>query len=176
MNPKETLTQKHEQTPAQKKLFDLFDQLDIKTETHYHPAVFTVDQVEPLVDNLPGGHCKCLFLRDKKKRHYFLVVALEHTKIRLKELGLHFDIKHLSFCSANDLEKFLGVTPGSVTPFGLINDTEHKIHVILDNNLFDHEILNLHPLVNTATTVITTDDLKKFINACGNSMMVMTFA
>lgn len=143
-------------------------ELGIATTTHQHPAVFTVEEAQKHCSHLPGGHCKNLFLRDKKKR-YWLIVTLNDTRIDLKSLGHQLGASGLSLASPERLMEVLGVTPGSVTPFALINDSKHQVNVVLDDALFGFELVNYHPLVNNATTALTPDDLLKFIRTCGHN-------
>ncbi len=141
--------------------------LGIAHETTSHAPVFTVEESRDLRGLLPGGHCKSLFLRNKKG-DYWLVVAEEDRPVDLKRLGARLEAGRLSFASAERLWAVLGVVPGSVTPFALINDTERRVTVVLDRAMLDHERLNYHPLSNDRTTVIARDDLLKFIEACGH--------
>ena len=153
-------------TPDQ--LFAALDILGIKYSTLKHPPLFTVEQSRSLRGQIPGGHTKNLFLRDKKYAIY-LVVALEDADIDLK--GLHRTLGasgRFSFGSADLLREVLGVAPGAVTPFGAINDTEGRVTVVLDAAMMKHEILNYHPLVNTMTTSIRRDDLVKFLKSTGH--------
>jgi Ala-tRNA(Pro) deacylase len=153
-------------TPDQ--LFAALDALGIKHSTVKHPPVFTVEQAAALRGEVPGGHTKNLFLRDKKNALY-LVVAEEDAAIDLK--GLHRVLGasgRFSFGSADLLLEVWGVTPGSVTPFGAINDTEARVTVVLDAAMMEHETLNYHPLVNTMTTSIARDDLVKFLESTGH--------
>jgi Ala-tRNA(Pro) deacylase len=149
-------------------LFTYLDQLGIKHSTVNHPPLFTVEQSQTLRGRIPGGHTKNLFLKDKKDA-LFLVVAQEDTKVDLK--GLHRIVGatgRFSFGSPNLLEEVWGVTPGSVTPFGAINDAGGRVTVVLDAEMMRHEILNYHPLVNTQTTSIASQDLIKFLEATGH--------
>jgi Ala-tRNA(Pro) deacylase len=143
-------------------------ELGIETRTHDHPPLLTVEDSKRLRGDLPGGHCKNLFLKDKKDR-YWLVVTLEDRKVDIKALDKKLSAARLSFASAERLWSVLGVHPGSVTPFALINDREHKVQVVLDGAMMQQELLNYHPLVNTRTTAIKSADLRKFIEACGHS-------
>ncbi len=148
-------------TPDQ--LFAALDALGIKYSTVKHPPLFTVEQSRTLRGQIPGGHTKNLFLRDKKYAIY-LVVTLEDAEIDLK--GLHRQLGatgRFSFGSADLMREVLGVEPGSVTPFGAINDAEGRVTVVLDAAMMEHETLNYHPLVNTMTTSIKRDDLVKFL-------------
>ena len=153
-------------TPDQ--LFAFLDSLGIVHKTVKHPPVFTVDEARALRGQLPGGHTKNLFLRDKKHA-LFLVVVGEDALIDLK--GLHRLLGasgRFSFGSADLLGEVLGVTPGSVTPFAAINDTDGRVTVVLDAAMMEHETLNYHPLINTMTTSIARQDLVKFLAATGH--------
>jgi Ala-tRNA(Pro) deacylase len=149
--------------------------LGIETETVEHPAVFTVAESAMLERRLPGGHTKNLFLADKRGR-LFLVVALGHARIDLKTLHERLGCGRLSFGRPELLLEVLGVSPGSVTPFALINDTTGRVTVILDADMMRHERLNYHPLANTATTGIARDDLVRFIRSCGHEPRVVAVA
>ena len=153
-------------TPDQ--LFAYLDALGTAHKTVKHPPVFTVDQARALRGQVPGGHTKNLFLRDKKNALY-LVVAEEDAEIELK--GLHRLLGasgRFSFGSADLLREVLGVAPGSVTPFGVINDSEGRVTVVLDAAMMEHDTLNFHPLVNAMTTSIERDGLVKFLKSTGH--------
>ncbi len=149
-------------------LFAALDRLGIVHRTVSHPPLFTVEQSRALRGQIPGGHTKNLFLRDKKQS-IFLVVAEEDAAIDLK--GLHRVLGasgRFSFGSADLMAEVLGVRPGSVTPFGAINDTAIRVSVVLDAGLMEHETINAHPLVNTMTTSLKRDDLVKFLEFTGH--------
>lgn len=152
----------------------IFEKLDILTKTYSHPPVFTVEEAEEHIGHLKGGHCKSLFVSDRKK-FFWLIVAIGSTKIDLKSLRKHLKAKNLSFCNVTLLEQFLGVQPGSVTPFGLMNDKDCKIEVLLDKKLFDEDILYYHPLTNKATTAISPNDLVKFIEHTNHKNTILDF-
>jgi Ala-tRNA(Pro) deacylase len=143
------------------------DALGIRHTTHHHPAVFTVAESTALRGELPGGHCKSLFLKDRKDG-LWLVVLLEHRQLDLKALADRLAAPRFSFGSPALLESTLGVSPGSVTPFALINDRARRVRVVLDADMLEMDPLNYHPLVNTATTAVSPADLRKFIAACGH--------
>lgn len=152
------------------------EQLGIATHTVDHEAVFTVAESSKLERQLPGGHSKNLFLKDKKDQ-LFLVVALGSTVVDLKTL--HKKVggsDRLSFGKHELLAEVLGVPPGSVTPFALINDAARRVTVILDADMMQHERLNFHPLENTATTNIARADLLTFIRACGHEPRIVAVA
>jgi Ala-tRNA(Pro) deacylase len=157
------------QTPDQ--LFAYLDGLGIAHNTVTHPPLFTVEQSRALRGQIPGGHTKNLFLRDKKNA-LFLVVAEEHAPIELKSLHHRLGAGRFSFGAPNLLREVLGVDPGAVTPFGAINDAEGRVTVVLDAALLEHATLNFHPLNNTMTTAIGRDDLLKFLEATGHKPRV----
>ena len=149
-------------------LFAALDALGIRHASVRHPPLFTVEQSRALRGQIPGGHTKNLFLRDKKHALY-LVVAEEEADIDLK--GLHRLIGasgRLSFGSADLLREVWGVEPGAVTPFGAINDRQGRVTVVLDAAMLEHATLNYHPLVNTMTTSIARDDLIRFLEWTGH--------
>lgn len=149
-------------------LFAYLDGLGIAHQTVRHPPLFTVEQSRALRGQIPGGHTKNLFLRDRKYT-LTLVVALEDAEIDLKSLHRRLGAAgRFSFGSADLLRETWGVEPGAVTPFGAINDTEGRVNVVLDAAMMEHETLNYHPLVNTMTTSIARDDLVKFLQATGH--------
>jgi Ala-tRNA(Pro) deacylase len=155
------------QTPDQ--LFAFLDQLGIAHTSVTHPPLFTVEQSRALRGQIPGGHTKNLFLRDKKNNVY-LVTAEEDADIDLK--GLHRVLGasgRFSFGSAELMLELLGVAPGSVTPLGVLHDTQGRINVVLDAALMEHDTINCHPLVNTMTTSLTREGLVKFLEATGHS-------
>ncbi len=156
-------------------LFARFDELGIETTTVDHPAVFTVDESLAIHKHelLPGGHTKNLFLKDKKGS-IFLVVALNDASLDLKSLHRMLGASgRFSFGKPELLFELLGVTPGSVTPFSLINDTEQTVNVVLEAKMMEHDLLNYHPLENTATVNIKRDDLLTFIRSCGHEPRIM---
>jgi Ala-tRNA(Pro) deacylase len=153
-------------TPAE--LFAALDALDIPHRTVHHAALFTVEQSRELRGQIPGGHTKNLFLRDKKGAIY-LVVAEEDAAIDLK--GLHRLLGasgRFSFGSPELLREVWGVEPGSVSPFGAINDTGRRVTVVLDGAMMQHATLNFHPLDNRMTTAIARDDLLRFLRWAGH--------
>lgn len=153
-------------------LFSRLRELGIETSTVEHEAVFTVAESSKLERELPGGHTKNLFLKDKKGR-LFLVVTLGHAHIDLKTLHKTLGSDRLSFGKPELLLEVLGVAPGSVTPFALINDMAQRVTVILDADMLRHERLNYHPLENTATTNISRADFVRFIRSCGHDPRIV---
>jgi len=161
-------------TPAE--LFAYLDRLGIAHTTVRHQPLFTVEESQSLRGMIPGGHTKNLFLKDKKSALY-LVTALEDAAIELKSLHrLLGATGRFSFGSPEQMLENLGVTPGSVTAFGAINDTAGRITVVLDAGLMAHETINAHPLINTMTTSISRDDLLKFLRATGHEPRIVPLA
>lgn len=149
-----------------------FAELGIETGTQEHAPVFTVEEARALRGVIKGGHCKNLFLRDDKGKAY-LIVCLEGAGIDLKAVPGLIGSRRLTFGNAGLLMALLGVEPGSVTPFGLMNDRENKITVILDVAMMREEWLNYHPLQNDATTTIRAADLMTFIRSCGHEPRIV---
>jgi Ala-tRNA(Pro) deacylase len=155
-------------------LLAYLDNLGIETRTVEHPAVFTVDEARRLRGELPGAHSKSLFLRNKKGRMW-LVVTLEDRNIDLKDLGERLGAGRLSFGSPDRLMRYLGVIPGAVTPFGVLNDHDCAVSVALDRQMLEIDPLNFHPLDNTKTTAISTDGLLRFLRATDHSPELLDF-
>lgn len=156
-------------------LFTRLSELGIATRTVSHEAVFTVAESEKLERELPGGHTKNLFLKDAKGR-LFLITAESRSPIDLKSLHKVLGCARLSFGKADLLMEVLGVEPGSVTAFALINDPGGRVAFILDAKLMNHDTINCHPLVNTATTNIARDDLLRFIRSVGHEPRIVELA
>ena len=156
-------------------LFRRLDALGIAHRTYSHPPVFTVAEATALRGSLPGGHCKSLFLQDKKGG-FWLAVMLEERRIDLKKLAVRLGAPRFSFGGAADLYEVLGVRPGSVTPFALVNDVEHRVTPVLEAAMLDRNPLNYHPLSNDRTTAIASADLLRFIAACGHEPRLLDLA
>ncbi len=155
-------------------LLDRLEALGIDATTYEHEAVFTVAESADLKAQWPGGHSKNLFLTDRKAA-LILISALDDTEIPLKRLHRHFGCGRLSFASAGTLETVLGVTPGSVTAFALINDADRRVRFCLDAALMACETVHFHPLVNTASTALAPADLVRFAQACGHEPEIIDF-
>jgi Ala-tRNA(Pro) deacylase len=154
-------------------LFAFFEQLNIETTTVDHQPVFTVEEAKAVHQNITGGHCKNLFCKDEKGV-LWLIVALDDARIDLKAAKDKIGSKRLTFGKPELLMEILGVEPGSVTPFSLINDKAAKTNVILDAAMMALPKLNFHPLKNDATTTIFVDDLQKFIRATGHNPRIVS--
>jgi Ala-tRNA(Pro) deacylase len=147
--------------------------LNIETTTVDHQPVFTVEEAKAVHQNITGGHCKNLFCKDEKGV-LWLIVALDDARIDLKAAKDKIGSKRLTFGKPELLMEILGVEPGSVTPFSLINDKAAKTNVILDAAMMALPKLNFHPLKNDATTTIFVDDLQKFIRATGHNPRIVS--
>ena len=154
-------------------LFAFLDGLGIRVATTTHPPLFTVANSQALRGQIEGGHTKNLFLKDKKD-NYYLVTLDEDATVDLKSIHQKIGAaSRVSFGKPEALLDLLGVTPGAVTVFGLINDTERKVKMVLDSPLLDHPVINAHPLSNEATTSITKNDLLLFLNATGHEPAIL---
>lgn len=147
-------------------LFAFLDGLDIAHATLEHPPVFTVDEAREHTHHLPGGHTKNLFLEDKTGG-IWLVTCLDEQPVKVNALARLLEAPRFSFGKPERLMEVLGVEPGSVTALALVNDTERRVRPILDTKLMAHELVNCHPLANTATTTLRAADLLRFMEALG---------
>lgn len=155
-------------------LFARLDALGIRHLTHRHRPVFTVDEGRDLKAAMPGGHTKNLFVKDKKGA-IFLICAISDTAIDLNATAKALGAGRFSFGSPERLMQHLGVEPGSVTLFALINDPDRAVTLVLDEALFAHDPVNFHPLKNDATTAISLADMLKFVRALGREPIRLAF-
>jgi len=154
-------------------LLDHLSALGIQAETVEHEPVFTVAESKAIKERIPGAHTKNLFVKDKKGR-FFLISAKHDTAIDLKRAHEALGASgRLSFGSADQLRALLGVEPGSVTAFAVVNDTDGKVTMVLDANLMEHQRVNFHPLVNSMTTGVSREDLLKFLQATGHEPTIL---
>lgn len=144
-------------------VYNVLDKLGINYIEIKHRAVYTIEEVNQLNITIPGMGIKNLFLRNKKGNEHYLVIVEDSKSVDLKQLSMKIGTTSLSFASQERLEKYLNLTPGAVTPFGLINDTENKVKVILDNDIQKSNQLGFHPNTNTATIVINYQDFEKYL-------------
>jgi Ala-tRNA(Pro) deacylase len=156
-------------------LLAYLDEIGADHATADHEAVFRVDEGEGIKDAIPGAHTKNLFLKDAKGQ-LWLISAEGHAVIDLKRLHQVIGSARLSFGNAELMAETLGVTPGSVTAFGLINDRARRVRFVLDRTLAEADLINFHPLTNTATTTISRDGFAKFLSSLGVRAMVVDFA
>jgi len=154
-------------------LFERLNHLGIKTQTVEHLPAYTVEDAKALRGELLGAHSKNLFLKDKKGQ-LWLIVCLEDRNINMKTLRDKIGSAHLSFGKPDLLMEVLGVLPGSISPFALINDSELRVRVVLDHEMMTFDYLNFHPLKNTASTQISKGDMLKFLKSCGQQTDFVT--
>lgn len=140
---------------------------------HEHPAVFTCEDVEKLCLSVPGLASKNLFLRDQKKLRFFLLILPATKQTDLKKFAEIVAEKKLSFANSDLLMEKLGVEPGSVSPFGLLNDTEHKVEVYIDSEIYNAEIVNFHPNRNMASLELTKEMFHKYLQSIENSYKII---
>lgn len=152
-------------------IYKILEELGIEFTEHKHPAVFTCEEADRYREGMDGARIKNLFLRNKRGNKHFLVIVEASKNVDLKKLGdLIAEVK-LGFASEERLKQYLDLTTGAVSPFGLINDKNKEVVVVLDRDLLNYEKLNFHPNINTATIQISKDDFLKFIEWCGNKFI-----
>ena len=157
-------------------LLNLLDELGIETKTYEHEAVFTVEESAKIKQNIPGGHTKNLFLKDKKG-NFFLIVAEGTAQIKLNSVHGQIGARgRVSFGNAEVLMELLGVKPGSVTAFAPVNDHENHVKVIIDAPLLRYDQINCHPLTNEMTTTISKPDLLKFLEHVNHTPEIITLS
>ena len=154
---------------GQPELYNILTELNIPFEYYEHPAAPTIEEAKKYWKDLVATHCKNIFFRNHKGNRHYLVI-LEHTNhLAIRDLELKLKQGKLSFASPKRMLKYLGLTPGSVSPFGLINDKENHVHVFLDENLKKSKTISFHPNINTASIVISYTDFERFLNSVGNT-------
>ncbi len=157
------------------KVYEILERLEITCVRHQHPPVFTVEQAEKHWKNITGAHCKNLFLRNKKGNHHYLVILEASKQAELRTLTKRLGEDRLSFASPERLMRFLGLEAGSVSPFGLINDRQKQVKVIVDSGLKEADLVNFHPNINTETVGITYFDFEKFLSWTGHNVRYVHF-
>jgi Ala-tRNA(Pro) deacylase len=158
---------------GQKELYELLERLSINFEYHEHPALSTIEDAKIHWKDYNSGRCKNIFFRNHKGNRHYLVI-LEHLRLlNIKDLEQRLRQGKLTFASDERLYKYLGVEPGSVSPFGLINDSQHHVHLFIDEKLNEFDRLAFHPNINTATLVISKTDFLKFLAQTGNSYEII---
>ncbi|MGD2245681.1 MAG: prolyl-tRNA synthetase associated domain-containing protein [Candidatus Aminicenantes bacterium] len=163
--------------PSEKEqnVYETLEKLDISYVRHEHPPVYTVEEAEQHWENITGAHCKNLFLRNKKGNRHYLVVLDSSKRADLKALEKQLGEDRLSFASPERLMRYLGLEVGAVSPFGLINDTQKEVQVIIDQDLKEVDSINFHPNVNTATVGLSFSDFEKFLSFCGQHVRFLRF-
>ena len=157
-------------TDQEQKVQARLAELGIPFTRHEHPAVFTVDEANEHWAGIDATHCKNLFLRNQKGNRHYLVILKHDKKADLRAVADQIGDGKLSFGSPERLMTQLGLTPGSVSPFGLINNADHQVRVVVDRDLKSAARVGFHPNLNTATLTIAFADFEKFLAACGNTV------
>jgi Ala-tRNA(Pro) deacylase len=160
--------------PQEEPVLAKLTELGIAYSRHEHPPVATVEEAEQHWADIDAMHCKNLFLRNQKGNRHYLVIIRHSKRADLRAVADQIGDGKLSFGSPDRLMTYLGLTPGSVSPFGLINDRGHAVRVFLDRDLKTAERLSFHPNINTATLTIAAADFQRFLEACGNSVGYVT--
>ena len=158
-------------------IIEILDSLDIKFKRFGHPAVFTVEQAQHHAAHMPSvGHTKNLFLKtEKSPTRYYLYTLPHHQRADLKSLAKSLDLScRLTFASDSELKELLGLTPGSVSPLGLINDTSHRVQFLISSELLHNSHILMHPNDNTATIEISVPDFQKFLSHTGHTPRLVT--
>lgn len=157
-----------------KEVYKVLGELKIPYKVYSHPAVYTSEEAEKYVDaSMEGSKCKNLFLRNQKGDRHFIVIIDHSKRVDLKELSKNLEEKRISFASENRLDKYLGLLPGSVSPFGLINDENREVIVVIDAELKKEEKINFHPNINTETLTVLFKDFERFLDWVGNKRVYL---
>lgn len=151
-------------------VYETLKKLNISYKEYNHPAVYTTEEAEKHTKNIEGAHTKNLFLEDKKRKNYYLVVLPAQERANFKKLEIKLKERKLRFASSEKLMEYLNLEPGSVSLFGIINDKQSKVKVIIHEKLLEAEKLGFHPNKNTATLVISQEDFRLFLSESGNDI------
>lgn len=154
-----------------KNIYEVLNELGVDYKKYDHPPVYTCQESEKYTGHLQTGKDKNLFLRSRRGDTHYLVTVESSKKVDLKKLSSVLGESKLSFASPERLKKYLDLEPGSVTPFGLINDTKHEVKVVIDNGLIAHDNIQFHPNTNTSTIVVSREDFKRFLEWTGNDIV-----
>ena len=153
-------------------VYDFLKLHNIAYQKYDHPAVFTADEAKILAAHVPGRQTKNLFLCDDKKRRFYLVTICEDKRADLKHLREFLGEKSLRFAPAEKLLEYLGITPGSVSPLGLINDMNHQVTYAIDQDLLNQDKIYIHPNLNIATLAVSIEDFKKILTITGHELKI----
>lgn len=154
-------------------IYDTLKSLGIQYQEHQHPAVYTSAEAAEYYTDYPGAKVKSLFLRNRKGNQHYLVVLTDQKKADLKELSKILGESQVGFASPERLQKYLQVTPGSVSPLGLVFDEGKHVKVILDEAIMEHELINTHPNINTCTITMKVADLQRYIEHTGHTAQTL---
>lgn len=150
-------------------VINYLEQQHIPFEVHEHPPVPTVEEALPYWKDIDAVHCKNLFFRNHKGNRHFLVILDHRRQLNIKDLEQRLKQGKISFASPKRMERYLGLTAGSVSAFGIINDHENHVHIFLDARLLSADRISFHPNENNATFVISFASFKRFLESSGNS-------
>lgn len=154
---------------GQKELFELLDKLNIEFQYREHPPVNTIEDATKYWKDFDSGRCKNIFLRNHKGNKHYLVILEHLRKLNMKDLESRLNQGKLTFASEKRLEKYLGLKPGSVSPFGIINDSENHVHLFIDEKLLQFDNLSFHPNINTSSLIVSKNDFIAFLNYHNNT-------
>ncbi|MBT4604419.1 prolyl-tRNA synthetase associated domain-containing protein [archaeon] len=152
---------------------DFLDEHELKYKLHQHPAVFTCAEADIHCKGIPGTACKNLFLKSRKGNNFFLVILPANKKARLDELSKILEAKKLKFANENELKDSLGLLPGSVSILGLLNDSEKKVNLVIDKELWDAKIVGFHPNINTATLEFAQEEFHKLVKILRDGFKIL---
>ena len=162
--------------PEENEILDLLGECGIPYELSEHPAVFNIEEIRKIDLPYPDRIAKNLFVRDDKKKNYFLLTVMGHQRVDLKEFRKAHGTRALSFASSEDLFTYLKLTPGAVTPLGLLNDTDHRVILFLDAGFLEgNGMIGVHPNDNTATVWLSTNDLIRLLGRKGTIVKTVPF-
>ncbi|MDI6844542.1 MAG: prolyl-tRNA synthetase associated domain-containing protein [Candidatus Saccharicenans sp.] len=159
--------------PEERRVLDILESLGIRWVRFSHPPVFTMEESSRFWQEHGGAHCKNLFIRNYRGNRHYLVIVRGEKKVNLKWLTRKLDEDRLSFASPERLSRYLGLTPGAVSLFGLINDGQKEVRVVVDRDLLKETELNFHPNVNTSTIRISREDFLKFLEWSGHQVIFL---
>ncbi len=155
-------------------VYKTLEQLKIPYKHYNHPAVYTVEEAEREIKNIEGTQTKNLFLREKKGKRHYLIILPANQDADIKSLAFKLKEKRLSFASPERLKEYLGLDPGSVSPFGLMNDKDCRVSVVIEEKLKKAEKIGFHPNKNTATVVLSWNGFEKFLGYTGNPISYLS--
>lgn len=161
-------------TKEEQRVYDVLDKLNIDYKIVQHKAVYTAEEANEVDYGIEGQHCKNLFLRNRKGNQHYLVILDDSKQADLRNITDQIGSTPLSFASEKRLNKYLGLIPGAVSPFGLINDEEKEVEVLIDKDLAKSDTISFHPNVNTATIFLSYKDFERFLKWCENPFSDIT--
>jgi len=150
-------------------LYKILDELNIRYDYYEHPPVPTIEEARVYWKDIEATHCKNLFFRNHKGNRHYLVIIEHSRELLIRDLEQRLKQGKLSFASDERMKRYLGLSPGSVSPFGLIHDHDRHVHLFLDQNLRKSVRVSFHPCINTASLVVSFPDFEKFLNFTGNT-------